>query len=136
MVVMKKEISDITWHSSFQYRVKTDLGNKRVLLWRYILHRCGHPHGPFTTFLNSQRLPSSSFSSAPSCAFVFFFFWSGQTITQLVGRFVALACPSSSLEGTNTYGMPASSAITGKWEMMSMGVMSAARMRSLGKSRQ
>jgi len=34
-------------------------------------------------------------------------------MTQLVGRFVELACPSSSFEGTKTYGMCASSLKTG-----------------------
>ena len=52
-------------------------------------------------------------------------------MTQLVGRFVALAWPSSSFEGTKTYGICASSHMTGKCEMMSMGVISAARIRML-----
>lgn len=52
-------------------------------------------------------------------------------MTQLVGRFVALAWPSPSFEGTKTYGICASSHITGRCEMMSMGVISAARIKIL-----
>lgn len=52
-------------------------------------------------------------------------------MTQLVGRFVALEWPSSSFEGTKTYGIRASSHMTGKCEMISMGVISAARIKML-----
>jgi len=52
-------------------------------------------------------------------------------MTQLVGRFVALAWPSSSFEGTKMYGICASSHMTGRCEMMSMGVISAARIKML-----
>lgn len=52
-------------------------------------------------------------------------------MTQLVGRFVELACPSSSLDATNTYGICASSESTGRWDMMSIGFMSAARTSNL-----
>ena len=52
-------------------------------------------------------------------------------MTQLVGRFVALAWPSASFEGTKMYGISASSHMTGRCEMMSMGVMSAARIKIL-----
>ena len=52
-------------------------------------------------------------------------------MTQLVGRFVELAWPSSSLEETKTYGICASSLSTGRCEMMSIGLISAARIKSL-----
>jgi hypothetical protein len=52
-------------------------------------------------------------------------------MTQLVGRFVELACPNSSLEGTKTYGICASSLSTGRCEMMSIGLISPARIRRL-----
>jgi hypothetical protein len=55
----------------------------------------------------------------------------GHIITQLVGRFVELAWPSSSFEVTKMYGMDASSLKTGRCEMMSIGLMSAARTSNL-----
>jgi len=73
---------------------------------------------------------SSSLVSSPSFFFLFTF-GSGHTITQLVGLFVELAWPSSSLEETNTYGIDASSASRGKGDIMSIGVMSPARTRIL-----
>ena len=52
-------------------------------------------------------------------------------MTQLVGRFVELACPSSSLEETKIYGIWFSSLRIGRCEIMSMGLISAARTSSL-----
>jgi len=75
--------------------------------------------------------PSSSILASPSFSFGFRFFIPGQIITQLVGLFVDAACPSSSLEATKIYGIECSSLKPGRCEMMSIGLISAARIRIL-----
>ena len=83
------------------------------------------------SYSSSFSPPSSSILATPSFSFGFRFFIPGQIMTQLVGLFVDAACPSSCLDATKIYGIECSSLKPGRCEMMSIGLMSAARMRIL-----
>jgi len=83
------------------------------------------------SYSSSFSPPSSSILASPSFSFGFRFFIPGQIMTQLVGLFVDAACPSSSLDATKIYGIERSSLKQGRCEMMSIGLMSAARIRIL-----
>ena len=87
------------------------------------------------SYSSSFSPPSSSILASPSFSFGFRFFIPGQIMTQLVGLFVDAACPSSSLDATNIYGIECSSLKPGRCEIMSIGLISAARIRILVRVR-